>query len=242
MSAILTQRKYRLAARLANDTARTFGLYTVIAFGVLLAASLLWRQFTGGYEDFAGLLLLVSPFITTVIAWVHLVKSYPLAIAAGLTRKEFLAAYALFGLATVLVTAVLTQIGLAFLDLVDTWRGVEHDMGFYGQTPLESLVRAALFFACGAAAAAAKLRFQRTWISAPLAALVIAGVVYRLVAYYALIKILGMENSSTDGVVFEYPNVDLSAVIPYLDAVLAAVFALIAWALLARAPMRPKQA
>jgi hypothetical protein len=240
MNAVLTQRKYRLAARLATDTARTFGLYTVIAFGVLLAASLLWRQITGEYADLAAMLIFAVPLIVTVIAWAHLAKSYPLAIATGLTRKEFLAAYALFGLATVLVTALLTQLGLAVIDLFDTFRGVEHHMGFYGQTPLESVVRPALFFACGAAAAAAKLRFDRTWISAPLAAVVIAGVVYRSVAYFALMQLVGMENSSTDGTVFEYPNVDLSAVIPYLDAVLAAVFALIAWALLARAPMRPK--
>lgn len=240
MNAVLTQRKYRLAARLATDTARTFGLYTVLAFGVLLAASAIWRQATGEYQEFAHWVLVAVPLISVVIAWAHLAKSYPLAVAAGLTRKEFLAAYALFGLATVLATAVLTQIGLAVLDLVDTFRGVEHHIGYYGQTPLESVVRPALFFACGAAAAAAKLRFDRTWISAPLAAVVIAGVVYRSVAYFALMNLVGMENSSTDGTVFEYPNVDLSAVTPYLDAVLAAVFALIAWALLARAPMRPK--
>lgn len=242
MNAVLTQRKYHLAARLANDTARTFGLYAVLAFAALLVTSLIWRETTGKYEDFAHWVLIAVPLIITVVAWVHLSKSYPLAIAGGLTRREFLAAYAMFGLATVLVTAALTQLGVVVIDLFDTFRGVEHHVGFYGETAFESVVRPALYFACGAAATAVKLRFPSVWLSASLSALIVAAVIYRQVGYYAVMKAVGMENGSADGSVFEYPLVDLSVIHPYLDAVLVVPLALIAWILLARAPMRPKPA
>lgn len=242
METALAQRKYHLAARLANDTARTFGLYTVATFAALLLSSEIWRVISGEHEPFAELPLFAVPLIVTVVAWVHLSKSYPLAIAGGLTRKEFLAAYALFGLATILVTAVLTQLGLVVVDLFAGFRGAERDLGFYGLAPLESVVRPALYFACGAAAAAMKLRFPSPWIGVPLSTLVVVSVIYRQVAYYAAMKAVGMENGSADGSVFEYPLVDLSAIHPYLDLALAALLALITWALLTRAPMRPKRA
>ncbi|MCC3764413.1 hypothetical protein K3N28_15205 [Glycomyces sp. TRM65418] len=242
MTTVLAHRKYRLASRLAYDTARTFGLYAVVAFAALLAASVVWREITGEYESFAQLVLFAVPLIVIVIAWVHLSKSYPLGIAGGLTRREFLTAYALFGLATVLVTAGLTQLGLMVDGRFAAARGAEPGMGFYGLAALEAVVRPALYFACGAAAAAAKLRFRSTRIGVALSALIVVAVVYRQVAYYAVMKALGMENGSADGSVFEYPLVDLSAIHPYLDLVLAVAFTLTAWALLARAPMPPKRA
>jgi hypothetical protein len=76
-----------------------------------------------------------------------------------------------------------------------TFRGTDYQQGFYGTGLLESVVRPAVYFAVGAAAAGAVvIRLGRRWLGA------------------------------------------------LASAVLAVLFALLAWALLARAPMRTRPA
>lgn len=238
MNAVLTQRKYRLAGRLANDTARTFGLWWVLTFVLLAIASEVYRRVAGDYEDFAFYALFLITLPVLAAAWVHLHKSYPLAVPNGLTRKEFLTAYAMFGAATVFAAAVLVQLGQFVIDLSSTFRGTEYDTGFYGLTPLESVVRPALWFAVGAAAAAAKLRVPGRLLGSVVGALMVAAVLYRTVGISVA---LNLTNGAfeEDGTLIQLPF-DFS--LAPLDVGLAVLFAVITWALLLRAPMQPKAA
>ncbi|HEX2144127.1 MAG TPA: hypothetical protein VHG10_06435 [Glycomyces sp.] len=232
MNAVLAQRKYRIAGRLANDTAWTFGLFSAVAFLVLAAGSVAYRLVTGEQEEFALWLLFAIPLMMTVLGWVHLTKSYPLALANGLTRKEFLAGFAMFGLATVLATAALTQLAVLILDHAPA-NGSAHTMGFYGIAPFESLARPALYFTAGAAAGAAMLRIRNRWFGALIGALMVAAVVYRQLGYMFGVRLIESEGT---------PIFDEMSDMAAYDAVLAVLFVLAAWALLARAPMRPKPA
>jgi hypothetical protein len=239
MNAVLAQRKYRLAGRLATDTAMTFGLWSVVTFVVLLLASLGYREISGQYAQYADWVLVAIPAVMTVTGWIHLQKSYPLALSNGLTRKEFLAAYALFGAATILVAAALTQIGIVVVDQLAAFRGAEHHMGFYGMAPLESVARPALYFALGTAAGAAMLRFGKRWLVAFAAALTVAAVVYRLAGVaFVRVAIQRATEADTDSLA----SISLERLLVPVDTALAIVFALLAWVLLAKAPMRPKPA
>lgn len=227
MNAVLAQRKYRLAANLATGTAKTFGLGAVALFAAALIASMIYREATGNDEEFAYLAIMAVPLIMTVLAWANLYKAYPRALANGVTRKEALGAFAIYAAATVLTAAALTRLGILVIDL----RDAAHETGFYGLTPLESLVRPALYFALGAAAAAAMLRFGKHWAGAVVAALMVGSVVFRpVVVSFVLNQIDGPATTTVERIYTP------------LDTAMTVVFALIAWALLARAPMRPKPA
>lgn len=238
MNTALPQRKYRLVVRLAADAAMTFGLWSVVAFIVLFIASLIWREITGEYAQFASWVIYTIPLITAILAWIHLSKSYPLAVANGFTRREFLAAYALFGLATVLASALLTQLGLAAIDLFSTFRGTGHHEGFYGMGLLESVIRPALYFASGAAGAAVTLRLGKRRLGAVVSALTLSAVIYRELGFMALAAAAN-ELPMKDGYNITFSIGDYLGTV---DAVFTVALALLVWALLARAPMRPKSA
>lgn len=249
MTTVLAQRKYRLAGRLALEVLAGYGLWTVIAFAVLAAGSAVLRAATGGGEEEVSLFVFtVLPLLMAAFGWVYLDRTYPAAIANGMTRREFNTAYALFGGALVLAAAVFTQVAMLVLRLthgaswVDLLTRLDSGDYVYGLALGESIVRPALYFACGAAVGAFRYRFNNGSIGAVFGALALATVLFRGLAYYAGIKLLGMENASVDGAVFAYPNADVDALTPYLDTVLAVLFVLLAWTLLARAPMLPKKA
>lgn len=238
MNTVLKQRKIRLAARLATDTAMTFGLLSVAAFTVLIVVSLIWREISGEYVQLASWVIFAIPLILAIQAWVHLTKSYPMALANGLTRREFLAAYALFALATVIATAALTQLGLAVIDLFSTFRGVAHHEGFYGMGLAESVVRPALFFAAGAAGGAITLRLGGRWLGAVVSAVTLSAVIFRELGYMAMAAVArGLPTKDGYNITFE-----IGDYLGTIDAVGTLVLALLVWALLARAPMRPKTA
>ncbi|THV30768.1 hypothetical protein [Glycomyces paridis] len=237
----LTQRKYRFAAHLATDAARTLGLWTVAGFAVLLAASAIYRAAVGAYADFAVWALLVIPAAMLAAGWLHLHKAYPRAIANGLTRKELIAAFALYGAVAVLAAAALTQAGNAVIGLFSTFRGVEHHTGFYGLGWFDSVARPALWFAVGAAAGSAMIRFGRRWLGALVSALFISVAVYRS-AVISLAVNLGQQVPDGDGTLIEIPLAVDENTLAWIDLALAAAVALAALALLARAPMRPKPA
>jgi hypothetical protein len=234
----LDQRKYRLAAALSTDAARTFGLWSVAAFAALALASIAVRAATGEYLEFAYWVIYLVPLIVTALAWAHLTKSYPLAVANGLTRKEFLTAYALFGAATVVATAALTNLGLAVIGLLSTFRGTDDQQGFYGTGLLESIVRPAVYFAVGAAAGAVVIRLGRRWLGALASAVLVSLVLYRMPGYMAA-RMAVDELPMKDGINIEIPT--QVSLVP-LDAVLAVLFALLAWTLLAKAPMLTRPA
>ncbi|MFG3341397.1 hypothetical protein [Glycomyces sp. NPDC048151] len=241
MTHVLAQRKYRFAAVLAIATARTFGLALVAAFIVLAVASAAIRAVQGGDSEMAYGVIQAIPVAMIAIGWLRLARAYPAAITNGMTRKEFLTGFALFGAATVLATAALTQLAVLALDLSPFQAEGVH-VGFYGLTPLESAVIPILYFAVGTATGAVMLRFANRWVGAAVCAVLVSAVFYRQLAYYAAMNLFGLQSGGEDGTVFQYPMVDLYALLPYLDLVVALAFALFAWALLARAPMRPKQA
>jgi hypothetical protein len=240
VNAVLTQRKYRLAARLATDTARTFGLWLTAGFVVLVIVSAILHATTAGEsEEYAYWALQAVPLAMLASGWVHLYKGYPLALANGLTRKEFLTGFALYGLATVLVAAALTQLGRLILDQLPTTDSKQ--VGFYGLFPLDSLARPALWFTVGAAAGAAMLRSRSRWFGAFVSALFVAAVVYRPIGISLAISI-GQELPLGDGTLIELPLEMSTNTLALIDLALAVPLALITWALLARAPMRPKPA
>jgi hypothetical protein len=238
MTTLLAQRKYRLAVRLSTGAAKTFGLWWVLAFAFAAIASVAYREIEGDYEEFAYYILFAIPLIMTASSWFHLYKTYPPALANGLTRKEILTAFAIYGVAGVLAASAFVQLGLVVIDFSSTFRGVEYHQGFYGLTLIESLVRPALYLALGAAAAAAMLRVGSRFISALVVACMIAAVLYRSVALSFVINLYD-GSFEEDGIIVQTP-LDFSLA-PF-DAALALLFVLTAWALLARAPMRPKPA
>jgi hypothetical protein len=239
VNAVLTRRKYRLAVRLAHDTARTFGLWLTAGFVVLAAVSLILHWTVGETDEYAYFALQAVAMAMLAAGWVHLYKGYPLAIANGLTRKEFLAGFALYGLVTVLAAAALTQFGRLVLELSPTT--ATHHTGFYGLYPLDSLARPLLWFTVGAAAGAAMLRFRSRWTGAVVAALFVAAVLYRLIGISLGVE-LAQSTPFGEGTLVAVPVSMTLEHLAMIDLGLAVPFALIAWALLARAPMRPRPA
>ena len=239
MTTVLTHRKYRLATRLAADTARTFGLWLTAAFIVLAALSLLLHWTVGETDEYAYYALIAVAFAMLAAGWVHLYKGYPLAIANGLTRKEFLAGFALYGLVTVLAAAALTQLGRLLLELSPTTDVKQ--TGFYGLYPLDSLARPLLWFTVGAAAGAAMLRFRGRWTGALVAALFVGAVFYRPIGISLGIE-LAQATPFGEGTLVSVPVSMTLEHLALIDIGLTVPFALITWALLAKAPMRPKPA
>ncbi|MDN3239206.1 hypothetical protein [Glycomyces tritici] len=239
MNAVLAQRKYHLAARLANDTARTLGLWLTAAFVVLVVTSAILDAATEGQtEELATYVLLALPIAMFLAGWLHLSKGYPLAIVHGFTRKEFLAGFALYGLATVVTAAALTQAGRLILEHLPT---ADSEIGFYGRGPLDSLARSALWFTVGAAAGAAKLRFPGRRLGVLASALLVAAVVYRPVAI-SLMRNLAQDTPFGDGTLVEVPVEMTMNHLALIDLAFTVPLALLTWALLARAPMHPKSA
>jgi hypothetical protein len=236
VTAVLARRKYRLAARLAHDTARTFGLWLTAGFIALAAASLILHWTVGETDEYAYFVLQAVAMAMLAAGWVHLVKGYPLAIANGLTRKEFLAGFALYGFLTVLTAAALTQLGRLLLELSPT-TGTR----FYGLYPLDSLARSLLWFTVGAAAGAAMLRFRSRWTGAFVAALFVSAVLYRPIGISLGVE-LARETPFGEGALVSVPVSTTLEHLALIDIGLTVPFALIAWALLAGAPMRPKPA
>jgi hypothetical protein len=239
VTAVLSRRKYRLAARLATDTARTFGLWLTAAFIALAAISLLLHWTVGETDEYAYYALFAIAMAMLAAGWVHLYKGYPLAIAHGLTRKEFLAGFAIYGLLTVLAAAALTQLGRLLLDLSPTTD--VNGTGFYGLYPLDSLARPLLWSTVGAAAGAAMLRFRGRWTGALVAALFVGAVVYRPIGISLGVE-LARATPFGEGTLVSVPVSMSLEHLALIDLGLTVPFALIAWALLARAPMRPKPA
>jgi hypothetical protein len=239
VTTVLAHRKYRLAARLAIDTARTFGLWLTAGFVVLAAVSLILHWTVGETDEYAYYALFAVAIAMLAAGWVHLYKGYPLAIANGLTRKEFLAGFALYGLATVLAAAALTQLGRLILELSPT-TATRHT-GFYGLYPLDSLARPLLWFTVGAAAGAAMLRFRSRWTGAFLSALFVAAVFYRPIGISLGVE-LAQSTPFGEGTLVSVPVSMTLEHLALIDLGLTVPFALVTWGLLARAPMRPKPA
>ena len=228
MNATLTQRKYRLAARLGADTAKTFGITWAAVFIALVVASAIFRQATGEDREFAYYALFAIPLVMILVSWISMAKSYPLALANGLTRQGFLVAFAMFGGAVILATAAFTQLGRLVIGVFSTFRGSSYEMGFYGLDLVESLVNPALFFACGAVAGAVVLRFRSRWLGALTGGLLVGILVTRPNWLWATALRVSPIVETGDMVL--------------IDAPLAVLLALAAWLVLNRAPIPPKRA
>jgi hypothetical protein len=239
MNTALAHRKYHLAARLAYDTARTLGLWLAAAFVALAVISAIFDATTEGQtEELATYALLAVPLAMFLAGWTHLSKGYPLAIVHGLTRKEFLAGFALYGLLTVVTAAALTQAGRLILEQLPT---ADSEIGFYGRGPFDSLARAALWFTVGAVAGAAKARFAGRRLAVLPGALIVALVVYRPVAI-SIGRSLAQDTPFGDGTLVEVPVQMSMNDLALIDLAIAVPLALFVWALLARAPMHAKRA
>jgi hypothetical protein len=235
MNAVLAQRKYRVAAQLATKTARTVGLAAVAVFALLLGASAVYRSVTGQYEEFAYYALMAVPLVMIGLAWVQISRTYPLALANGVTRKETLTALALFGAVTVLAAAAATQLGVVVIGFFSTFEGVEYDQGFYGLTLTESIVRPAVYFACGATAAAAMLRFGKRTVGS-----LVAGLAFGLVLYrQPVVEFVHTEYAKAAGT---SSTTELGSMLLPVDLALTVLFTITAWLLLLRAPIRNKKA
>ncbi|MDA1359850.1 hypothetical protein O1R50_09465 [Glycomyces luteolus] len=234
MNTLLAQRKYRLAIRLSTDTAKTFGLWAAAAYALLQAVQGVFRVLTGFDADYGNYLVGFLPLLLLAISWVNFVKAYPSAIGAGMTRREFGTAYALFSALLIAAGFAFTQLIVIVAELTDS---SAYD-GFYGAAPIDALTRAAVYVTAGAAAGAIIVRFDRDLVKGTLAGVLIAMLLLRQIP----LQIAASEAPSGDGdlVFFEFPA-DGVPLAP-LDAVLTVAFVLIAWLALARAPMPDKKA
>ncbi|MCD0446718.1 hypothetical protein LO763_24165 [Glycomyces sp. A-F 0318] len=227
MSTPLAQRKYRFAMQLSSEVGMTFGLWILMSLAVVHAVTAAARALTPFEGDFSHYLFPVLPLILAAVGWVHLYRSFPLAVTAGMTRKEFLTAYAVFGAIVVAGGFAFMQLFVILQDLlVPAGAGIDA----YGADPLESLTRSAVYFAAGAAAGALMARFGGRGLSGLLAGLVFGAVLLRQVP-------LELARSEYFGgsAVLELPSEE--ALLAPLDAVLAALLALVVWAALAKAPI-----
>lgn len=238
MTHVLAQRKYRLAARLTTGTAKTFGLVTVAAFIGIAIGSAVMRAVNGGDQEFSYWVIQAIPLAVAASSWIHLARSYPSAIANGMTRKEFLTGFALFGAVTVLAAAAFTQLAILALGLAATSDDAA-SVGFYGQGLLESVARPALYFALGAAVAAALHRFGNRALGGAVSGLMVAVVFFRMAAVSFIVLQVAARG---DGVLVEVPVTMDMTDLALIDLGLAALFTLLTWTFLARAPMRPKKA
>jgi hypothetical protein len=227
MTTVLVQSKFRLTGRLAAGTAKTFGLGTVLAFAVAAIASLVYRETTGSYVEFANYVLLCLPLVLAAAAWIQVHRTYPKALADGATPKEFLTSLALYGIIAVVAAVAFVHLGSFVISLGSTFRGVGHHEGFYGTGPWSSIVRATLYLALGAAAGTLSHRLASRSIGFVLGALLFAAVGYRQAWLW--------------GNIAEPAHVESIEDFAAVDAVLAVLLILATWALLARTPKRPKE-
>lgn len=234
MNTVLSQRKYQIGLRWAAEAGRTFGLWVLIATAVLYLVQLALRPSTPYEEYFSFLILRYLPFVLTAIGWVHLVRSFPTAIASGMTRKEFLAAFTVF-------SAIVIAAGLAFTLLIRLVHNLIFTDGtdgldLYGSALLEILIRLSLFFTAGAAAGAIIARFNARSLSAVLVGLLVSVLIFRQIPFQLMLS----EFSSGGTLTMEFPGSE--ELLAPIDAVLTLVFVLVTWLALARAPLPHKKA
>lgn len=233
MNTVLTQRKYRIGLQWAGEVGKSSGLWAMVAFAVLQLVQIGLRLSLGFEGDFSVYLLGYGPFLLTAIAWVSLLKTFPAAITAGMTRKEFFGAFAVF-------SALVIAGGVAFIELVRACYNLlgpaEYgSLDFGGISLLETLILVSVNFTAGAACGAVMARFNARPLSALLAGLFIAVLLLRTIPYELFF------NEFADGT-FEVEFPGSKELFAPFDAVLAVVFALIVWPALARAPMPQKKA
>lgn len=242
MTHVLARRKYQLAARLSWNTAKTFGIAFLAVFLTVAVGEEILTALNGVNREYPFAVLFWGiPTAMVAIAWMHLARSYPAAITNGMTRKEFLTGFALFGAATVLASAVLTHAAVLLLDF-GPFVEAAYPVGFYGLSLLESVARPVLYFAVGAAAAAMMHRVPSRPLGAVLSGLMVVAVAYRDQVIGPVLRELGLASSSS-GVMPDRSEVVLrTSVFAWLDVGIAVVLVLLTVALLRRASMRPKQA
>lgn len=235
MNATLAGRRYRLGLRLSSEVATTFGLWFLIAFAAVHAVAMALRALTPFEGDFSVYLFPFLPPLLIAVVWVHLLRAFPQSIAGGMTRKEILAAFAVFGAFTIAGGFVLTQL-FAVMGHLFVPGGTAALAVYYGLDPIEALARSAVYVTAGGAAGALMARCGAQRLGPVLAGLVIAVLLLRQVP----LELARAASYGDDVLVFwEFPST------PYLlaplDAILACLFALVAWAALARAPMPHKK-
>jgi hypothetical protein len=225
MTAVSAQRRYRLTGRLLAGTAKTFGLGAVLAFAFAATASIVYRTATGSYAEFIVYVLLLLPLVMVAAGWAHASWTYAAGIARGVTRKEFLAALAIYGIVVIAATVAFTHLANLVIALGSTFHGVEYQEGYYGSGLWASIVRPALYLAVGSAGGALTHQFASRWIGFTLGAFLIAVVAYRQTWLWVPIERLTQHGPTETAI----------------DAALAALLILATWVLLARAPMRSKE-
>ncbi|MCC3764414.1 hypothetical protein K3N28_15210 [Glycomyces sp. TRM65418] len=233
MTTVLAHRKYRLALRWAAEVGKTFGLWTLIAFAVLHLVQLGLRLSTSFEGDMSFYLLRYLPFVLTAVGLVYLLKAFPLAIAAGLTRKEFFAAFAVF-------SGIAIAGGVAVMQLVKLVHNLFYSadgggLDLYGATLLETLIRMAVYFTAGAAAGALLARFDRRASGGILAGAAVSVLIFRTIPFQLLLA----EFPEDVAFAVEYPGSE-ELLAPF-DAVLTVLFVLVVWLTLARAPLPHKK-
>lgn len=234
MTTLLAQRKYRLGLQWAAEVGKTYGLWILIAFTVLQLVQLGLRlaiSFDGEYSDYV---LRYLPLVLTGIGWVYLVRDFPLAITTGMTRKEFFAAYAVFGAVVIAGSVAFAELVRLSHNLFATEGTGSLDLG--GIALLETLIRSAVYFTAGAAAGAVMARFNAKPLGAALAGVLIAMLILRAIPFQLLLT------EFAAGVVLEVEFPGSEELYAPFDAVLSVVFVLVVWLALARAPMHPKKA
>jgi hypothetical protein len=241
MTTLLAQRKYHLAARLTKATAKTFGLAFVALFLIVAVVEEIVTVVNGFAQETSWVLLSWGIPVTMVaIAWTHLSRSFPAAITNGMTRKETLNGFALFGAVTVLVSAVFTHAAVVLLDFGPFTETV-YPVDFYGLSLLESVVRPALYFGVGAAAAAMMHRVPSRALGAVLGGLLVVATVYRVQVIGPVLYALGPQSSSFSEMPDRSEIVLRMSTFAWIDVALAAILVLLTVTLLAKAPMRPKE-
>lgn len=234
MTTILAQRKYRLGLRWSAEVGKTYGLWVLTAFAVLQLVQLGLRLSTSFEGENSVYLLRYLPLVLTAIGWVYLIRDFPLAIITGMTRKEFFAAYAVFGAVVIAGSVALMELARISHNLFAAEGTGDLDLG--GIVLLETLIRSAVYFTAGAAAGAVMARFNAKQLGAALAGVLIAMLLLRAIPYQLLLT------EFAAGVAFEVEFPGSEELFAPFDAVLTAVYVLVVWLALARAPMHHKKA
>jgi hypothetical protein len=234
MTHILAQRKFHLGLRWAADAGKSFGLWAVIVWAALQLVQFGFRLAVDFEGDFSLYLLRFGPLVLTAVAWVHLVKTFPLAIATGMTRREYFAAYSVF-------SAVVVAGGVAYMAIVKvgynlTGAEATGSLDLGGAALLETGIRAAVYFAAGSAAGAVMARSSSRNLGAVLAGVLIGVLLFRSIPFQLLIS------EFAEGVLFEVEFPGSEELLAPLDAVLTVVYVLIVWLALARASMPHRKA
>lgn len=234
MNAVLAQRKYCLGLRWSAEVGRTFGLWALIAFAALQATQIGFRLAVGFEGDYSPYLLRYAPFVLTAVGWVYLLKAFPLAITAGMTRKELFAAFAVFGSVVIAGTVVFFELVRLSYNLLGAGEFGPLDLG--GAALLETLILTAVYFSAGAAAGAVMARFNGRTLGVVLAALLVGTLIFRTIPFQLLFTEFAV------GTTFEIEFPGSEELFAPMDAVLTVGFVLIVWLALVRAPLPAKKA